>query len=84
MAGMACAAGFGFIFCSMGATLLRTIENRDDPPGPATARLPGEIRRLLSSALTDFHLRRDAAPKDAAPAQFGVNAGLGGAFVLGP
>ncbi|UPT75390.1 MAG: transposase [Elusimicrobiota bacterium] len=36
------------------------------------ARLPGEISRLLAETLTDFHLRRGAAPKDAAPAQFHV------------
>jgi hypothetical protein len=36
------------------------------------ARLPGEISRLLAETLTDFHLRRAAAPKDAAPAQFHV------------
>lgn len=35
-------------------------------------RLPGEISRLLAETLTDFHLRRAAAPKDAAPAQFHV------------
>ena len=35
-------------------------------------RLPGEISRLLASALTDFHRRRAAAPKDAAPAQFHI------------
>lgn len=35
-------------------------------------RLPGEISRLLASALTDFYLRRGTAPKDAAPAQFHV------------
>jgi len=34
--------------------------------------LPGEISRLLASALTDFYRRRAAVPKDAAPAQFHV------------
>ncbi|MDO8757519.1 MAG: transposase [Elusimicrobiota bacterium] len=36
------------------------------------ARLPGEISRLLASALTDFYRRRAVAPKDAAPAQLHV------------